>query len=252
MAITITTITVQGERTDLDEDEVVKEAINAGRGHRDDEGTRDQWNSKEHLGEDSKFDSRRPISPDAKRLLKTYRLEHQCSGCDHSEAVSLINDYVRTTKLEAQQHEQARRKNWWIDRGLILAALVMCAGIVRFLVLQGKTKTSGSLGSLLNDKKGSEIQQLRLAARQQITNAAVQRNGNGNAAAPTWRDNEEKEIWTLKQETQFQKALRVFGGVAKKERYVLIADKVDGKSRIECLTHHRLQQFREQQQQKDQ
>eukprot|EP00978_Attheya_sp_CCMP212_P029261 scaffold103442_cov52-Attheya_sp.AAC.6 len=233
-------VTIEGEITDLEDEKIVKEAINAGRGHRDEEGTRDQWNSKEHLGEESKFDSRRPISPDVKRLLKTYRLE--CSGCDHSKAVSLINNYVRTTKLEAQQQA---RKDWWIDRGLMLAALlVVCAGIARFVVLQ--KENSGLSVSSLDDKKRSEIQQLR--QRHQIASAAVQRK----AAAPTWRDNEEKEIWTTKQEKQFQKALREFGGVGKKERYVLIAAEVDGKSRIECLTHHRLQQFREEQQQKDQ
>jgi hypothetical protein len=233
-------IIIEGERTDL-EDQVVKEAINAGRGHRDDRGTRDQWNSNEHIGEASKFDSRRPISPDVNRLLKMYRLE--CSGCDHSEAVSLVNDYVRTTKLQAQQ--QARKEEW-ISRGLVLVALVICAGVVRFVVLQEKNKNSVPSEFSLDDQKRSEIQQLRL--RQQIANAAVQRN----AAAPTWRENEEMEIWTTKQEKQYQKALREFGGVAKKERYVLIAAKVDGKSRIECLTHHRLEQFREQQQQKDQ
>ena len=233
-------IVVEGERIDL-EDEAVKEVINAGRGHRDDAGTRDQWNSKEHLGEESKFDSRRLISPDVKRLLNTYRLE--CSGCDHSEAVSLINDYVRTKKLEAQQQA---RKDLWADRGLMLAALVVCASIVKFVILQ--EKNLGPSGFSLDGKKQSEIQQLR--QRQQITNAAVQRGRN--TAAPTWRDNEEKVIWTNKQETQFQTALRAFGGVTKKERYVLIAAKVDGKSRIECLTHHRLQQFREEQQQKDQ
>lgn len=219
----------------------MKEAINAGRGHRDEEGKRDQWNSKEHLGEESKFDSRRPISLDVQRLLKTYRLE--CSGCDHSEAVSLINDYIRTTKLELQQQA---RKDWWIDRGLKLAALLVCAVIVRFVLIQGETSESSA--SSLDDKKLSEIQQLR--QHQQIINAAaVQRNA---PAPPTWRDNEEKEIWTTKQEKQFQKALREFGGVGKKERYVLIAAQIDGKSRIECLTHHRLQQFREEQQQKDQ
>jgi hypothetical protein len=231
-------ITIEGEIRNL-EDQAAKEAINAGRGHRDDEGKRDQWDSTEHLGEATKFDSRRPISPDVKRLLKMYRLE--CSGCDHSEAVSLVNDYVRTTKLEAQQRA---RREWWISRGLVLVTLAVCAGIIRFVLLQ--EKTSGSSHFSPDDKKRSEIQQLRL--RQHIANAAVQRN----TAAPTWRDNEEMEIWTPKQEKRFQKALREFGGVAKKERYVLIAAKVDGKSRIECLTHHRLQQFREQQQQKDQ
>jgi hypothetical protein len=242
-------ITEGVERTDDLEDQVMKETINAGRGHRDEEGKRDQWDSTKHLGEASKFDSRRPVSPEVKRLLKMYRLE--CSGCDHSEAVSLVNDYVRMTKLEAQQQA---RKEWWISQGLmLLAALIVCAGIGMFVVYPEKFTSSG--GFLLDDKKRSEIEQMR--HRQQAANAAVQRNGNGNADAaapppPTWRDNEEMEIWTTKQEKQFQKALREYGGIGKKERYVLMAKKIDGKSRIECLTHHRLQEFTEQQQQKDQ
>ena len=62
--------------------------------------------------------------------------------------------------------------------------------------------------------------------------------------------NEQKEVWTPKQEKQFQKALREFSGVPKKERYKLIAEKVQGKSRIECLTHHRMQELLAKRQQK--
>ena len=61
--------------------------------------------------------------------------------------------------------------------------------------------------------------------------------------APSWRDNEEREVWTAKQEKQFEKAMISFGGVPPKARYHLIADKVDGKSRLECLMHHKLQQL---------
>jgi hypothetical protein len=247
-------VVVEGERaatttTDTEdlEDQVLREAINAGRGHRDEDGTRDQWDSTEHLGESSKFDSRRPISPDVKRLLKTYRLD--CSGCDHAEAVALVNDYVRTLKLAVKiEAQQQARKDWWISRAVAVAGILACACIVRFVVLQEKQQTSTGFITI-DDKKRSEIQQLKL--RQQAANAAVQRSAAA-AAAPTWRDNEEMEIWSQKQEKQFQKALREFSGVAKKERYQLIAKKVDGKSRIECLTHHRLQQFREQQQQQQQ
>jgi hypothetical protein len=56
-------VIIEGEQTDTDtdtdlEDQVLKETINAGWGHRDGEGKQDQWNSKEHLGEATKFDSR--------------------------------------------------------------------------------------------------------------------------------------------------------------------------------------------------
>jgi len=222
------------------EDQIASETINAGRGHRDEQGVRDQWNSEKHIGQESKFDSRRPISPDVKRLLQLYRLE--CFDCDHYEAMSLVNDFVRTAKLEVKK--QARTE-WWISRGIGVLATLMCAVIgIWFVFFPYNKKPSGPMDLFLDEKKQSEIQELR---RQQTVNAAIQRR-----APPTWRDNERKEVWTIKQEQQFQKALREFGGVPKKERYLLIADKVHGKSRIECLTHHRMQQLMEQEQEQEQ
>ena len=93
-------------------DEIAKETIEAGRGHRDERGVRDQWESDEHLTSESisKFDTRkgRPISNDVKRLLKQYRLE--CNDCDHNDAVQKVNKYVRETK-RLTKLEKERQKN---------------------------------------------------------------------------------------------------------------------------------------------
>ena len=63
--------------------------------------------------------------------------------------------------------------------------------------------------------------------------------------APTWRDNEELEEWTPRQEKQFQKALGPLLGLPPKERWRLVAEKVEGKDHKECASHYKLQQILE-------
>ena len=61
------------------------------------------------------------------------------------------------------------------------------------------------------------------------------------APAPTWRELEEREAWSARQEKQFREGLRAYGGVANgKEKWRLIAERVDGKDRAACYNHHKL------------
>lgn len=236
------TITSSSSSDNDDEliEEVFRETVNSGRGHRDEQGVRDQWGSSTHIGESGRFDSRRSISPDVKRLLQRYRLE--CPNCDHYEATSMINEFVQAAKIE--QKRQAWKEQWTSrSRGIGAVVTLMCAVVCIWYVtlLPNKEPSGRPQDIVIDEKKRLEIQELQ---REKTVTAAVQRH-----ATPTWRDNEEKEVWSAKEEKQFQKALREFGGVPKKERYLLIAAKVPGKSRIECLTHHRIQQLKEREQQ---
>jgi len=235
-----------GETTapDFDEDSLVRETIEAGRGDRDEPGIRDQWLSDEHLGEDSVFDSRKPVSAEVGRRLERYGLE--CEGCDHETAVRAVNAYVRETKKLARAEKEARE--WWdslarrVFAALVVAAL-SCAAVYRrelgleFLLENNANKRSSA---------PADPRALR-ARRQKAADAAAQRQQSQQQQRqqhnPTWLDNEKGEVWSTKQEKQFQTALREFSGVPKKERYKLIAAKVHGKSRIECLTHHRMQEL---------
>ena len=256
-------------------DEIAKETIEAGRGHRDERGVRDQWESDEHLTSESisRFDTRkgRPISNDVKRLLKQYRLD--CIDCDHNDAVQKVNKYVRETKrLTKLEKEQKEKYDIWSHR--IFTAIIMI-GLSLSYIYQKEILTTllgddyetrirrmvtsgiGGGGNGNGDLSGftevqrTEIMRLR---RQHASDAATkrQRLETNTAVQPTWLDNEKKEIWTPKQEKQFQKAYREYSGVPKKERYKLIAEKVDDKSRIECLTHHRMIELLEKQQQQQQ
>jgi hypothetical protein len=230
----------------FDEDELVQETIAAGRGHRDEQGVRDQWLSDEHLGKEGVgvFDSRKPISEDVKRLLTAYRLK--CEGCDHKEAVKKVNAYNRETKRLAREEKKAReRKDSWARKifSALLVASLSAAYVHRkklgleFLLNNGKKNDDDLRG--FTEAQKANILKLR---REQAADAASKRQ-QGEASPPSWIENEKKEVWTRKQEKQFQKALNEFFGVPKKERYKLIAEKVDGKSRIECLTHHRMQEL---------
>jgi len=223
----------------FDEDELVKETIAAGRGDRDDQGVRDQWESDEHLN--SSFDSRKPISPEVSRLLDAYRLT--CEGCDHSQAVKKVNAYVKETKRIAREEKEAQERRDALARKLFFALVVIVLSTaylyreqlgLEFLLNNGKTATNETMSE-------AQMANIRRLRRQQVADAASKRQQSQEA--PSWLENEKKEIWTPKQEKQFQKALREFSGVPKKERYKLIAEKVNGKSRIECLTHHRMQEL---------
>jgi hypothetical protein len=249
-------------------DEIAKETIEAGRGHRDERGVRDQWESDEHLTSESisKFDTRkgRPISNDVKRLLKQYRLE--CNDCDHNEAVQKVNNYVRETKrLTKLEKEQKKKHDIWSHR-IFTAIIIIGVSLsyiyqkeilttllgndyetrIRRMVTSGGNENGGSDLSGFTETQRTEIMRLR---RQHASDAATKRQQQeaSTAVQPTWLENEKKEIWTSKQEKQFQKAFREYSGVPKKERYKLIAEKVDDKSRIECLTHHRMIELLEKQ-----
>ena len=63
--------------------------------------------------------------------------------------------------------------------------------------------------------------------------------GGGNKPAPpTWREVEARETWSAKQEKAFAKACRELDGVSDgKQRWTLIAGRVDGKTRTQCSNH---------------
>lgn len=253
-AVEAETVNINNEDS-FDEDQLVQETIAAGRGDRDETGVRDQWLSDAHLGEASKIDTRKPISPEVQRLLKAYRLD--CEGCDHKEAVKKVNAYVKETKKLAQELKKQKiageaRDSW--ARRLFTAAVV--AGLsyayvnrkalgLEVLLKNGLDSLSGGGTDELQGVGEAQRAEILRKRREQAAAAASQRqkqeqDANAN---PTWLDNEQLEIWTARQEKQFKTALKAFSGVPKKERYKLIAEKVDGKTRIECLTHHRMQEL---------
>lgn len=224
---------------EFDEDELLRETIEAGRGHRDGVGERDQWSSKDHLREASKFNTRegQPISAKIKGLLQTYRLE--CDGCTQAEAVAKINAFVLETKQQAER--QARNQTWLERSAKVVTVMALVAAAFLY---HAKMKESGRDGNSLGGGGGPRRLEIEEQRRRAIKREEEAQKALLSAKeAPSWRENEEKEVWTAKQEKQFAKALISFGGVPAKGRYHLIADKVDGKTRQECLMHHKLQQL---------
>eukprot|EP00571_Detonula_confervacea_P000653 CAMPEP_0172322244 /NCGR_PEP_ID=MMETSP1058-20130122/45408_1 /TAXON_ID=83371 /ORGANISM="Detonula confervacea, Strain CCMP 353" /LENGTH=284 /DNA_ID=CAMNT_0013037943 /DNA_START=97 /DNA_END=951 /DNA_ORIENTATION=+ len=230
------------------EDEVMHETIATGRGTRDQVGEREEWSSSEHLRESSRFDTRRgqPISSSIKKKLQLYRLE--CHECDHNEAVDKINAFV----LDAKRHagEQARRQTLMSIGVQVVVSVALFCTLVYFFYNAGTTN-KGSTYTILggsgggggsDDKRRLQIeeQRRRAAARQEEDIISSQRANNN---VPTWVDNEMKEVWTFKQEKQFSNAARMYGRMAPKARYRLIAENVDEKTKQECLMHHKLQQL---------
>ncbi|CAB9519557.1 expressed unknown protein [Seminavis robusta] len=231
--------------TEDEDEQLLRETIAAGRGHRDEQGVRDQWASSEHLKD--KFDSRRkPVSPRVRALLESYRLE--CKGCDESEAVAKINAFVKETKQQVE--DQAKRQRW-LERAAMLVTVVVLGGLAYQYSIgafdAGGGSSGYSIGGRPSDWMGQarrlQIEEQRQRAAKKEEEAAKILAAAQAKEAPTWRENEEKEVWTAKQERQFAKALVSFGGVPPKGRYTLIANKVDDKSRQECLMHHKLLQL---------
>ena len=215
------------------EDEIMHETIATGRGDRDEVGEREEWSSSEHLRESSRLDTRkgRPISSHIKRKLQSYRLE--CNGCDHDEAVARINEFILDAKRQAEV--QAQRQSLMSVVVQVVVGVALCV-LGYFFYIDSTTK-KGS-----NDKRRLQIedQRQRAAARQeQQEKISLSQRAN----APTWVDIEMREVWTPKQEKQFTNAVMMYGRMAPKARYRLIADNVDDKTKQECLMHHKLQQL---------
>ena len=215
-----------------DEDEeqrLLYETIAAGRGERDAVGVRDEWSSTVHLG--AKYDVyKKPMSANVRELLDHYRLE--CHNCHHHQAVAKINAFVRRQK----------QQGWWVAVAAVLVTVGLAYYYKRKFDASGGTNNNGTAttAAVIMEK-----QRRRAAAQVEESSSSSQtavRHQKAKEAPPTWRDNEEKEVWTPKQEKQFAKALVSFGAIPAKARYILIADKVDGKSRQECLMHHKLLQ----------
>mmetsp|Transcript_24927 Transcript_24927/g.74810 ORF Transcript_24927/g.74810 Transcript_24927/m.74810 type:complete len:205 (-) Transcript_24927:7-621(-) len=61
---------------------------------------------------------------------------------------------------------------------------------------------------------------------------------------PTWRAQEEKEVWTPKQAKQFHTALEALVGLPPKARWPVVAERVTGKTAKECQMHWKLLQAR--------
>jgi hypothetical protein len=210
------------------EEEIMREAIAEGRGDRDEVGIRDQWESSEHLR--GHFDVRRPPSFKVRQLLQTYRLE--CENCDHDEATSKVNSFVRDTKQEAQRRA---RNDVWQSRAVSVVLLIGAAAAFWFFA---SSRTYLGPEPRIDAPTRSWIEAQRLQAAKE-----KERHQRINAVStPSWRDNEETELWSPRQEKQFVKALSEFGGMSPKERYHLIAQKVNDKSKLECQMHHKLQQ----------
>lgn len=210
------------------EEEIMREAIADGRGDRDEVGVRDQWESNEHLRD--QFDVRRPPSLKVQQLLQAYRLE--CENCDHDEATSKVNAFVRDAKKEAKQRTQ---KDVWQSRVVSVVLLIGTAAVFWFF---SSFDSRNSLDPRMDAQTRSWIVEQRLQAAKE-----KERHQRVNAvSAPSWRENEEKELWSPRQIKQFENALSKFGGVPPKERYHLIAQKVNDKSKLECQMHHKLQQ----------
>jgi len=229
------------------EDEIVRETIEDGRGERDELGIRDEWESSQHIGEKSKIDTRRPVSPRVQHLLDNFGLK--CNGCDHSEATSVVNAFVRKAKREAKLETERRARN---ERyfSLVVTGVAIFGAFYYFRVntplpfgmetaaAAADHPKSSIVGNNHHLRSSIHSQQQKAAAEERRAKQTASRN-----AAPTWIELEEKAMWTAKQEKQFVKALKEFGGIPPKERYPLIAEKVNDKSRLECLMHHKLQQF---------
>ena len=112
--------------------------------------------------------------------------------------------------------------------------------MIGFLVLQG-TAAAVDRPRKVDDEIREAIRQTQFYAEALKTAKAE----SLSKPAPTWRDNEELEEWTPRQEKQFAKALGPLLGLPPKERWPLVADQVDGKDKKECASHYKLQQILE-------
>ena len=218
------------------ENAAFQETIRQSRGDRESQGVRDQWESKDGIGR--KEDLRRKMTKKTRRRLEDHGLD--CKGCTNAEAIDVINDFVRREqkRIKSEEYYADRRKK-------IMGFLVPFGGLVvllmiGFLVLQG-TAAAVDRPRKVDDEIREAIRQTQFYAEAR----AAAKAESLSKPAPSWRDNEELEEWTPRQEKQFRKALGPLMGLPPKERWRLVAEKVEGKDHKECASHYKLQQILE-------
>ena len=67
-----------------DEDDLVREILAEGRGARQETGTRDQWQSHEHLGRKERISRDESVAPKTRSILEANGI--MCTGCDEAAA----------------------------------------------------------------------------------------------------------------------------------------------------------------------
>ena len=218
------------------ENAAFQETIRQSRGDRESQGVRDQWESRDGVGR--KEDLRRKMTKKTRRRLEDHGLD--CKGCTNAEAIDVINDFVRREqkRIKSEEYYAERRRK-------IMGFVVPFGGLVvllmiGFLVLQG-TAAAVDRPRKVDDEIREAIRQTQFYAEAMKTAKAE----SLSKPAPSWRDNEELEEWTPRQEKQFQKALGPLQGLPPKERWRLVAEKVEGKNHKECASHYKLQQILE-------
>ena len=216
------------------ENAAFQETIRQSRGDRESQGVRDQWESRDGIGR--KEDLRRKMTKKTRRRLEDHGLD--CKGCTNAEAIDVINDFVRREQKRIKSEEYyADRRRKIMGFVVPFGGLVLLLGI-GFLVLQASAAAV--------DRPRKVDDEIREAIRQTQFYAeamAAAKAESLSKPAPTWRDNEEMEEWTPRQEKQFQRALGPLMGLPPKERWRLVAEKVEGKDHRECAAHYKLQQI---------
>ncbi|KAJ1458711.1 hypothetical protein M885DRAFT_586072 [Pelagophyceae sp. CCMP2097] len=213
------------------QDEAMRDVLAAGRGERDDQGVRDQWVSGAGIGSktDTKF---RAPSKRISEFLRDNMIE--CPfPCDHRSAVQLVQEYVETKKRNNER--EALREKWVPTSKQILAGLASMLAISTALTLYLITGSSGS------DRRGDSARDASSPLEKRYPGADLAPRIELRKP-PTWRETEEKEVWTLKQLKQFETAVTNYLGVPPKERWPLVAARVDDKTFRECAQHFKLRE----------
>ncbi len=218
------------------ENAAFQETIRQSRGDREAQGVRDQWESRDGIGR--KEDLRRKMTKKTRRRLEDHGLD--CKGCTNAEAIDVINDFVR------REQKRIKSEEYYADRRRkIMGFLVPFGGLVVLLMI-GFLVLQASAAAVDRPRKVDD--EIREAIRQTQFYAEAKAAAKAESLskpAPSWRDNEELEEWTPRQEKQFQKALGPLQGLPPKERWRLVAEKVEGKDHKECASHFKLQQILE-------
>ena len=117
------------------EDEVLREAIAAGRGDRDEQGVRDQWESRSGIG--GREDTRKPISRKVRDMMRDNGLE--CEGCDNAEAVTMVNEFIKAEqeRIAAEERNAQLVKALFPVVGVLVGAVVVLGSIYLGLAIGG-------------------------------------------------------------------------------------------------------------------
>ena len=221
------------------EAEAMREAIGQSRGEREEDGTREEWDTKDHIGDSYNSAPSRGLLSLSKAQL-TVVLRDNGGECRDCSKADMVRKLAQIAARQGVDKTPGTNKNFSDGQALLvgLATLLTCV----FGKYYYDLKTSPAAAPVKSKQELVEEEQRRQQALTDERGALK--------AAPPPPDNtsvqaREELTWTARQEKQYKTGMSTYGMVGNpKEKWRMVAQGVDGRDAGQCRNHFKFANFK--------